>query len=457
MTDEIFRSMKAQMEPSDDVVADLLAKIVLESPSPVTENENWNVISFRQAAEEKSAQTKHFAKKTKKSIWYYGTAVAASVIVMISTFALLDLGDEDHSNAGNLLQNVIGPDSSVVNPADPDSTTEHPANAEDPSGENSENPGSPEDGENPADTDPTGNDPADTDSNTGDSADSNTGKKDPADKTDSQTGNEGSHSYDDPDSNSSSNGNGNGNSNGNGSEGNESTQPTADNGKVTPGASGTADISWTNEIVNSSQVASISVSGSNYVVGSTVPKSDVSTTLETVTIDLPQTSTTNAATVKAKVCKVKNVSSDAVVALDVDGFKEPLVYANADYSPSTLGQFVSDLGLSVNISFSNTVRCQISHVGYSSNQSYKTDVGGAAWTWLLCQSDAERASKSSFNNGNSKALFTSSSNPTGSQMKFGVSDNGYLWISMLGKDFTFHIGSSNAKGFLETVTGETLG
>ena len=442
MTDEIFRSMKAQMEPSDDVVADLLAKIALESPSPVAEHENGNVISFRQAAEEKSARTKHFAKKTKKSIWYYGTAVAASVIVMISTFALLGLGDEDHGNAGDLLQNVIGPDSSVVNPANPDSDTEHPADAEDPSGENSEDPGSPEDSENPADADPAGED-----SSTGDS----TGTKNPADKTDKNTGSEGSQNHDDPDANSS-----NSSNSSTGSEGNDSVQPPADNGKVTPGASGTADISWTNEIVNSSQVASISVSGSNYVVSSTVSKSDMDTTLETVTIDLPQTSITNAAKVKAKVCKVKNISSDAVVALDVDGFAEPLVYANADYAPGTLGQFVTDLGLSGSIGFSSTVRCQISHMGYSSNKSYKTDVSSAVWNWLLCQSNAERASKSSFSSGNSKALFTSASNPTGSQMKFGVSDNGYLWISMLGKDFTFHIGSSNAKGFLETVTGETF-
>lgn len=451
MTDEIFRSMKAQMEPSDDVVADLLAKIALESPSPVAEHENGNVISFRQAAEEKSAQTKHFAKKTKKSIWYYGTAVAASVIVMISTFALLDLGDEDHGNAGNLLQNVIGPDSSVINPADPDSTAEHPANAEDPSGENSEDPGSPEDSENPADADSAGED---SNTGNGDNTGSSTGTKNPADKTDKNAGSEGSQNSDDPDASSGNSGSSNGN--GNGSEGNDSTQPSADNGKVTPGASGTAEISWTNEIVNSSQVASISVSGSNYVVSSTVSKSDMDTTLETVTIDLPQTSTTNAAKVKAKVCKVKNISPDAVVALDVDGFAEPLVYANADYAPGTLGQFVTDLGLSGSIGFSSTVRCQISHMGYSSNKSYKTDVSSAVWNWLLCQSNAERASKSSFTSGNSKALFTSASNPTGSQMKFGVSDNGYLWISMLGKDFTFHIGSSNAKGFLETVTGETF-
>ena len=449
MTDEIFRSMKAQMEPSDDVVADLLAKIALESPSPVTEHESGNVISFRQAAEEKSARTKHFAKK--KSIWYYGTAVAASVIVMISTFALLDLSDKDHSNAGDLLQNVIGSDSSVVNPADPDSSTEHPGNSEDPSGESIEDPDSSKDGESPEDTDPAGEN-----SNTGDKTDSSAGKTDQTGKTDKNTGSEGSQNSDNPNSGSNSNGNGNSSNGGTGSEGNESTQPPADNGKVTPGASGTAEISWTNEIVNSSQVASISVSGSNYVVSSYVSKSDVDTTLETVTIDLPQTSTTNAAKVKAKVCKVKNVSSDAVVALDVDGFKEPLIYANADYAPATLGQFVSDLGLSGNISFSGSVRCQISHMGYSSNKSYKTDVGSAVWNWLLCQSSAERAAKSSFNNGNSKALFISSSNPTGSQMKFGVSDNGYLWISMLGRDFTFHIGSSNAKGFLETVTGETF-
>ena len=451
MTDEIFRSMKAQMEPSDDVVADLLAKIALESPSPVAEHENGNVISFRQAAEEKSAQTKHFAKKTKKSIWYYGTAVAASVIVMISTFALLDLGDEDHSNAGNLLQNVIGSDSSVINPADLDSTAEHPANAADPSGENSEDPGSPEDSENPADADSAGED---SNTGNGDNTGSSTGTKNPADKTDKNAGSEGSQNSDDPDASSGNSGSSNGN--GNGSEGNDSTQPSADNGKVTPGASGTAEISWTNEIVNSSQVASISVSGSNYVVSSTVSKSDMDTTLETVTIDLPQTSTINAAKVKAKVCKVKNISPDAVVALDVDGFAEPLVYANADYAPGTLGQFVTDLGLSGSIGFSGTVRCQISHMGYSSNKSYKTDVSSAVWNWLLCQSNAERASKSSFTSGNSKALFTSASNPTGSQMKFGVSDNGYLWISMLGKDFTFHIGSSNAKGFLETVTGETF-
>ena len=80
--DDIFRSMKMQMEPSDDVVGSLLAKIAAEAPSSVTETDN--VIPFRPAerletvgsavtaAEVESAPRKHFAKKkTNKSIWYY--------------------------------------------------------------------------------------------------------------------------------------------------------------------------------------------------------------------------------------------------------------------------------------------------------------------------------------------------------------------------------------------------
>ena len=40
MTDDVFRSMKAQMEPSDQVVSDLLAVIAAEQSSPVTPASN---------------------------------------------------------------------------------------------------------------------------------------------------------------------------------------------------------------------------------------------------------------------------------------------------------------------------------------------------------------------------------------------------------------------------------
>jgi len=487
MTDEIFRSMKAQMEPSDDVVADLLAKIAAESASPLTENEN--VIPFARAAELRAAVTesaprKEFANtstgraKKKNSIWYYGTAVAASIIVMISTFTLLD-PSEDGDNAGDLFGDVIGDTPTVVNPVRPD-------------GSGSEGSGSPADGQDGQDSQ-TGQDSSqDSAVQDGDGSDSSApgsegsnGKGD-SDKADGSSGKDGSgeeasgsenpygeQNWDDPDALGNGSGSGNGSSgkdskdnsantgngqtgnSGNGQNGNGQTAPA--DGKVTPGAVGSGNISWTSELRNASQVASISVSGSNYVVGSTVSRSEVGSTLETVTIDLPQTSSTNAAQVTARVCELKNVSSDAVVALDVEGFTQPLIYANADYSPANLGQFVTDLGLEGNTVFSSSVRCQISRVGYSSNQNYNADVTTAAWMYLLNQSSGERSSKGSFNSGTSKALFTSTSNPTGSQIKFGVSDSGCLQVTMLNKVFYFNVGAENAKGFLEYVTGESIG
>ena len=53
MTDDVIRSMKAQMQPSDQVVSDLLAVIAAEKSSPVTAANN--VVSLRQASVQKKA------------------------------------------------------------------------------------------------------------------------------------------------------------------------------------------------------------------------------------------------------------------------------------------------------------------------------------------------------------------------------------------------------------------
>ncbi len=457
--DDIFRSMKMQMEPSDDVVGSLLARIAAEAPSQVTENDN--VIPFRpqvqpeitgtadSIAAVESAPRKHFAnnrKRTNKSIWYYGTAVAASIIVMISTFALLGPDGDDASGVQDLFEQAVGPNTQIVGidnqgdetqaPVGDDETVPPVSNEDETSAENNDDVSADEgdvqsdaDGKNTA-----SEDESDTPKQNGTSDEASDEKTDehPAVDPDKQDGNEAAAP--------------------------EKNPPEKDtSGKVTPGAEGTSAIPWTNEIIGTSQVASISVSDGNYVVdGTAVSRSDVGETIEVVTISLPQTSTTNAADVKAKVRELKGVSRAAMVALDVEGFDQPLVYANANYAPSTLGQLVSDLGLEKKTSFSGNVRCQISMVGYSSNHSYKVDTAEAAWTYLLNQGSAPRAADSSFANGNAKALFTSDSNQTGSQIQFGVSDSGYLYVSLMGKKHTFHIGAENAKGFIEYVTGEPL-
>ena len=454
--DDIFRSMKMQMEPSDDVVGSLLAKIAAEAPSQVTENDN--VIPFRTqvqpeitgtaaAAALESAPRKHIAnnrKKTNKSIWYYGTAVAASIIVMISTFALLGPDGDDASGMQDLFEQAVGPNTQIVG---------------------IDNQG--DEGQTPAGNDETVPPVSDEDNNSTDDKTDVSGNEDDAqpDASGENTGSEGKTDTpqqsgktdetpavtpDDKDGSTPE-------KNPSDKEASSKPAPETDNGKVTPGAEGTSAIPWTNEIIGTSQVASISVSDGNYVVdGTAVSRSDVGETIEVVTISLPQTSTTNAADVKAKVREVKGVSRAAMVALDVEGFDQPLVYANSDYAPATLGQLVSDLGLEKKTTFSGNVRCQISKVGYSSNHSYSVNTSEAAWTYLLSQSSAQRVSDSSFANGNAKALFTSDSNQTGSQIQFGVSDSGYLYVSMMGKKHTFHIGAENAKGFIEYVTGESL-
>lgn len=496
MTDDLFRNMKAQMEPSDDVIADLLAKIAAESGSPVTENNNLvqfpgpapadlqgkaadaadaaacaaAVLTAAEPTQTKEVTKKRLTKKKKKSIWYYGTAAVACVVLFISTFAVLDqAGDPDDPGAiSDLLSRITGSDSLT----DPDRTGEEGQTPDgtasdneqgDPDGEGHDN-----QGDTPSDSDDqSGSDPSDSDNGDGTDKDGHDNNGDGSGKANQHGGNGNASNEpgnngpnDDPDD--PANQNSGQDASSKPSTPSQPSQPTSpskeqDNGKVTPGASGTSDIPWTSEIMYASEVASINVSGSNYVVDSTVSTSDLSGTIETVTIDLPSTSSTNATKVKAKVKSLKKVSSSAMVALDVEGFTQPLVYTNADYSPSTLGELVSDLGLEGNTKFSSTVRSQISRVGYSSNHTYHKDIGSAVWSYLLGNSGAERASYNSFNSGTVKVLFTSGSNPTGAQMQFGVSDNGYLYVSMTGgKRFTFHIGSGQAQSFIEYVTGEPV-
>ena len=65
MTDDMIRSMKQQMTPSDDVVADLLAKIAALEASPETTD---NVVTFDESRFTRTTEfTEKAASKAKKS------------------------------------------------------------------------------------------------------------------------------------------------------------------------------------------------------------------------------------------------------------------------------------------------------------------------------------------------------------------------------------------------------
>lgn len=126
MTDDMIRSMKEQMTPSDDVVTDLLAKIAALDASPASSE---HVVSFddariRKACEDLTASQGPAAKAKKhttKSIWYYSTAAVAGVIVLLSTFTIF--GSADGNRAWDFIHTAINDPAVVTSPNHPDTDT----------------------------------------------------------------------------------------------------------------------------------------------------------------------------------------------------------------------------------------------------------------------------------------------------------------------------------------------
>ena len=319
MTDDIIRSMKEQMVPSDDVVSDLLAKIAAFEASPETIDNVDSFENFRKAddiaaavvSEKKASKAKKF---TTKSIWYYGTAAAASVIMLLSVFSLL--GGGDPSDIRNVVDGTIDNPNVVTTPGDDTDNN--------PSGNPDDNPSvTDNDGNQDGEDDEKGSfwsnlfnkDDKDDDSDTQSGSNSNQGDGNDTNNQPSENDNSGSGNSDtvNPPAPPASDDPGNSNI---------VTPPEGDDSKVTPGAPGEADISWDREILAENTVSNITISGTNYVVESVTASSSVaSTEVKTISLEIPATSTTNHTTVKAKVKKVKNVSEELMVAVDANGNK----------------------------------------------------------------------------------------------------------------------------------------
>lgn len=140
MTDDMIRSMKEQMTPSDDVVTDLLAKIAALDASPASSE---HVVSFddariRKACEDLTASQGPAAKAKKhttKSIWYYSTAAVAGVIVLLSTFTIF--GSADGNRAWDFIHTAINDPAVVTSPNHPDTDTPAVTDTTEPDGSDS--------------------------------------------------------------------------------------------------------------------------------------------------------------------------------------------------------------------------------------------------------------------------------------------------------------------------------
>ena len=459
MTDDIIRSMKDQMVPSDDVVSDLLAKIsALEASSPDTTADDSSILSFDSArfdseiesaapAEISASRSSAKAKKhTTKSIWFYSTVAAASIILLVSSVALFNDSTNPGDLATNLVPNIVTSDEDTNLPVTDDS---NPTQTDNSAGDKKDSKAESflqklfgKDDKQESDSDKTDSDAVTKNNDT----------KKPA-VTDN-TGNNGNHTSD---SNSSGdNKNDNVNTVAPPNPDNEDGNYVVDDDKVTPGASGIDDISFNREILADNSVATIKVLGSNYVVEQSTTSAETTSAIKSISLDLSETSVTNAATVKSTVKNVSNVSPDLIVAVDVDLFKQTLLYTNKDYAPDNLGQFIADAGLSSHTGFSKSAFCKGESIGYSSYRKVTvSNIKSLVSSYIFAEESALPASFSSYKSGTVHVTFTSNSNPTGSAINFGVSNNGYLYVKMAsGKSFTFHIGESSASSFINSVTGK---
>lgn len=476
MTDDMIRSMKEQMTPSDDVVTDLLAKIAALDASPASSE---HVVSFddariRKACEDLTASQGPAAKAKKhttKSIWYYSTAAVAGVIVLLSTFTIF--GSADGNRAWDFIHAAINDPAVVTSPNHPDTDTPAVTDTTEPDGSDSsddselqvqedENQGGflqnlfgnkKQKQQDTKDTDGKDSEPA----NQGANANHDSGNSGKADSDKSNTAAPPIHTTDDRE-NSGSENSGNSNSG-------TVTPPAPDDGngnyvvgdsKVTPGSPGTADISFNREILAESSVSNLTISGSNYVVEKATTTAATASEIKSISLEIPETSTTKHAKLNAKVRKVKNVSSNLLVAVDVDGFSQTLLYTSDDYVPETLGQFLSDAGLNSSASFAKAVFCKGAQIGYSSYQRFNvSNIQELVSSCAFVNGSAPLAKHASYENGNVHVTFKSTNNPTDSVINFGVSDNGYLYVKLTsGKAFTFHIGTEYASAFISGVTGQ---
>ena len=418
---DIIYSMREQMTPSDEVVASLLAKIAQCDASPEGSDNTDDAAVFTPAEKPK------FKRFGRRSLVSMASVAAACVIMLTSAFAIIGTGNP---SGVNKLIDKITPNNVVTTPAEDSDKTGSNVSEENKDAENATNTG-----DNVKDSDVSASpaEEADSDNVTQEAADAQN-------KTDVASTNQNQNATVP-------------------SKGEDSNAPAPDpddNSANTVDKTGDGDATFSREILAEESVSHLTISGSNYVVDASAASPVTTSEIKSISLEIPETSTTNNTVVKAHVKKIKNVSANLMVALDVNGFKDTLLYTNESYSPNTLGEFISDAGLDEEVSFSKYVYCKGENIGYSSYHKFTvSDISEYAENYLFMNESAPLSSHILYEVADTHVTFKSKSNPTCSSIDFGVSDNGYLYVKMAGgKSFTFYVGTDSTSSFISSITGE---
>ena len=419
---DIIYSMREQMTPSDEVVASLLAKIAQCDASPEGSDNTDDAAVFTPAEKPK------FKRFGRRSLVSMASVAAACVIMLTSAFAIIGTGSP---SGVNKLIDKITPNNVVTAPAEDSDETGSKGSEETKDAKDATN---------------TGDDVKDSDisANPAEEADSD----DVAQEANAQNKTDVTSASQNQNQNATVPSNG---------ENTNAPAPAPDNSAAnTVDKTGSGEATFSREILAEESVSHLTISGSNYVVDTSAASPVTTSEIKSISLEIPETSTTNNTVVKAHVKKIKNVSANLMVALDVNGFKDTLLYTNESYSPNTLGEFISDAGLDEEVSFSKYVYCKGENIGYSSYHKFSVpDISEYAENYLFMNESAPLSSHILYEVADTHVTFKSKSNPTCSSIDFGVSDNGYLYVKMAGgKSFTFYVGTDSTSSFISSITGE---
>lgn len=400
MIDEkIIRNMKKQMIPSDEAVNDLLNKIagLQSSPQDITTDVNQGFEEFKFVSVKGTKTGKTFSKK----VFYYGTSMVAAVILMIATVSMM--GDNPNTPDEIMSQVLQNPQSTVIQ------------GGNDSQGEDNVKPDSqPKSTSEKGEKDDKGN----TESKGSKQVKDNKGEK--PNQTVSSGDNNPGKGKDSSDNNNTS-----------------VNSPTK---------------SWDKEIL-ASTFSNIVISGDNYVVPTVSSK--IVTTSQVTTLSLKVQdgkSGSDWEKVDAKVKKIKNVSKEFMVAVDVDGYDGNLIYINNDYLPQNLGQFASDTALSSISTDKEKVMIKGNDGGNSSYRKARIkNLEELISKIILSKKDAPLVSNDLYESGDSFVIFRAKHLMTGLNVNFGVNDKGYVYIKILNKGYTFNIGEENTNNFIDEI------
>ncbi len=165
--------------------------------------------------------------------------------------------------------------------------------------------------------------------------------------------------------------------------------------------------------------------------------------------------TNDASKQNAQIYSIKNISTECGIAVKLQDSNEYYIYLNYNYNPNTLGQFINDLNLKELISFEELYFNYL-YTDEDGNKEYKkiefSDVDeNIIWDKLL--NDKNIKNEHNLSHKHISMISINASIPLlgYKETDISISEDGYIFTSILEMGKCFYIGEKKANEFLEYI------